>query len=141
MLSISTRASVVVEGPSDTVAVHRILDCVTIETLGMDVDAALPDIRKARALGQVVIMTDSDPSGERIRAYIHERVGGCLDARVVPENGKKRATVERASAKEIIRALRAGGAELTYHLSVLCNRTLQVDSQPQAQHQGIVDRG
>lgn len=119
MLSVSIRAAVVVEGTRDTAAVHRVVDCITIETRGMDVEGALPDIRRALKTGPVVILTDSDPSGERIRAFIHEQVPGCMDARVNSPNGKSRAAVEKATDREIVRALRASGAELTYHLPIL----------------------
>jgi ribonuclease M5 len=136
MLSVSSPAAVVVEGPSDTKAVHKAVDCITIETLGMDVEGALPDIREALARpGGVVIMTDSDKTGERIRDYIHQHVPGCLDARVRSSNGKARAAVEKASSEEIIRALRDSGAELRWALPILnanCNalpRSTTVESR------------
>ena len=124
MLPVTTPAAIVVEGPSDTKAVHSAVDCITIETLGMDIDGALPDIRAALARGEVVIMTDSDKAGERIRSYIDQRVPGCLHARVRSSNGKARAAVEKASSKEIIRALRESGVELRWELPTLsadCN--------------------
>lgn len=119
MLSYSTKAVIVVEGKNDTSAVHSFLDCTTIETRGMDIDGALPEIREATKASQVVILTDTDPSGERIREYIHSHVKGCLDARVSSPNGKKRAQVEKADSKEIFRALRAAGASIDIHLPVL----------------------
>lgn len=119
MLSYSTKAVIVVEGKNDTAAIHSFLDCTTIETRGMDIDGAIPEIREATKTAQVVILTDTDPSGERIREYIHSQVEGCLDARVSSPNGKRRAQVERADDGEIFRALRSAGAKIDIHLPVL----------------------
>lgn len=118
-ISISSPAAIVVEGPSDSEAVQRALDCDTIETLGMDVGGALPAIREALVDGVVVVLTDSDPGGERIREIIHREVPGCRDARVVPEGGRRYARVEKASDDQILDALRAAGVELRYHLPLL----------------------
>jgi ribonuclease M5 len=123
MLSYSTKAVIVVEGKNDTAAIHSFLDCTTIETRGMDIDGALPEIREAAKTAQVVVLTDTDPSGERIRAYIHAQIEGCLDARVSSPNGKRRAQVERVDSKEIFRALRESGAQIDIHLPILYGKT------------------
>lgn len=118
-IRVYSPATIVVEGRHDTEAVQRAVDCDTIETLGMDVDGALPHIREALGEGQVFLLTDSDPSGERIRAYIHQEVPGCRDARVSPTNGHRNARVENASNAQIIKALREAGVELRYRLPVI----------------------
>ncbi|MBN8550966.1 MAG: hypothetical protein J0M12_16755 [Deltaproteobacteria bacterium] len=118
-ISISTPVVLVVEGVRDSAAVHRSIECTTIETRGMDVEGALPDIRAALIEGAVVVLTDSDPAGERIRNYIHAEVPGCIDARVEPKNGRQYARVESSSDAQILAALRKAGVEVTYHLPIL----------------------
>lgn len=64
----------IVEGKMDTVAVRRALDCETIETGGF---ALRPDtLRQIQAAYEkrgIIILTDPDGAGERIRRYLTER--------------------------------------------------------------------
>ncbi len=65
---------IVVEGKMDTVAVKRALECDTIETGGFALrPQTLRQIEAAYQKRGIIILTDPDGSGERIRKYLTER--------------------------------------------------------------------
>ena len=72
---------VVVEGPSDAVAVHRAVEadvlCTGGHAFGVDVEARL---RRAHATRGLVVFTDPDPAGEQIRRRVEAMVGPCRHA-------------------------------------------------------------
>jgi len=72
---------IVVEGKHDTTAVKRAVDADTIETggsaVGKDVIARIQLAQKKRG---VIILTDPDHAGERIRSIVSGRVPGCKHA-------------------------------------------------------------
>lgn len=64
----------IVEGKMDTVAVQKALDCETIETGGFALrPETLRQIQTAYEKRGIIILTDPDGSGERIRRYLTER--------------------------------------------------------------------
>ena len=64
----------IVEGKMDTVAVQRALDCETIETGGFALrPETLRQIEAAYKKRGIIILTDPDGSGERIRKFLTER--------------------------------------------------------------------
>lgn len=72
---------IVVEGKDDTTAVKRAVDADTIETGGSAInEAVLKRIELARQRRGVIILTDPDHAGERIRKIISARVPGCKHA-------------------------------------------------------------
>lgn len=72
---------IVVEGKSDTVAVKRAAGADTIETNGSAIDEkTLVRIRHAQETRGVIVFTDPDFPGRRIRAIIEERVPGVKHA-------------------------------------------------------------
>lgn len=72
---------IVVEGKSDTIAIKRALDADTIETNGSEISKATLDrIRLAQERRGVIVFTDPDYPGERIRKIIRESIPGCKHA-------------------------------------------------------------
>ncbi|MBN2910680.1 ribonuclease M5 [Polycladomyces sp. WAk] len=99
---------IVVEGKNDTAAVRRAVSADTLETGGDAVDeTVLAAIEQAQAKRGVIIMTDPDGAGERIRRIISQRVEGCKHAFLTREEatGKDGIGVEHASPEAIRRAL------------------------------------
>jgi ribonuclease M5 len=105
---LKIREFIVVEGRDDTVAVRRAVDADTIETggsaLGEDVYAR---IELAMATRGVIILTDPDHAGERIRKLVAKRVPGCKHAFIEAELGTANGKfgVEYASPQTIRNAL------------------------------------
>ncbi|CAM3672735.1 ribonuclease M5 [Marinicrinis lubricantis] len=99
---------IVVEGKDDTVAVKRAVNADTIETGGSAIDEhVLHTIRLAQERRGVIIFTDPDHPGERIRSIISEHVPGCKHAflNVQEAKAKGKVGVEHASPEAIRRAL------------------------------------
>ncbi|WP_409296404.1 ribonuclease M5 [Peribacillus sp. SCS-26] len=102
---------IVVEGKDDTVAVKRAVEADTIETNGSAVDESVIErIRLARSTRGVIIFTDPDFPGEKIRHTITEQVPGCKHAflekaEARPRNGRG-IGVEHASPEAIRAALK-----------------------------------
>ncbi|WP_026693230.1 ribonuclease M5 [Peribacillus kribbensis] len=109
---------IVVEGKDDTVAVKRAVNADTIETNGSAVDqSVIEQVRLAQQTRGVIIFTDPDFPGEKIRNTIAESVPGCKHAFVTkdearPKNGRG-IGVEHASPDSIRKALSEA------HLTVL----------------------
>lgn len=99
---------IVVEGKEDTAAVQRAVAADTIETGG---SAIGEDVLKRIVLAQqrrgVIILTDPDHPGERIRRIVAEHVPGCKHAFIPVAQAKRRGEVgvEHASAETIRKAL------------------------------------
>ncbi|SFG19409.1 ribonuclease M5 [Planifilum fulgidum] len=99
---------IVVEGKKDTAAVQRAVAADTLETGGSAVGSDLISaIRRARDKRGVIILTDPDGPGERIRRIISEQVSGCKHAFIPREEatGRDGVGVEHASPEAIRRAL------------------------------------
>ena len=72
---------IVVEGKCDTVAINRALDADTIETNGSAVNRpTLEAIKHAQETRGVIVFTDPDVPGERIRKIVNQHVPGCKHA-------------------------------------------------------------
>ncbi|GAE36557.1 ribonuclease M5 [Halalkalibacter akibai] len=72
---------IVVEGKDDTVAVKRAVDADTIETNGSAVsESTLRKIELAEERRGVIVFTDPDYPGERIRKIVSGRVPTCKHA-------------------------------------------------------------
>lgn len=64
----------VVEGKMDTVAIHKALEADTIETGGFNLAPhTLRQIQAAYEKRGIIILTDPDGAGERIRRFLTER--------------------------------------------------------------------
>ncbi|MNO20635.1 Ribonuclease M5 [compost metagenome] len=72
---------IVVEGRDDTVAIKRAVEADTIETGGSAInEMTLRKIALAQERRGVIIFTDPDHAGERIRKIVAQRVPGCKHA-------------------------------------------------------------
>ncbi|KPL58084.1 ribonuclease M5 [Rossellomorea vietnamensis] len=102
---------IVVEGKDDTVAIQRAVNADTIETNGSAVSpATLEKIKHAQEKRGVIIFTDPDYPGERIRKIVSEAVPGCKHAFVhkkdaLPKSGRG-IGVEHASPDVIRESLK-----------------------------------
>lgn len=111
------REVIVVEGKSDTAAVRRAVEADTIETGGSAINEAVyRKIELARERRGVIILTDPDYPGERLRRLIGARIPGCKQAFLTREEALSRnggdLGIENASPEAIRRAL--AGAKTDY---------------------------
>lgn len=112
---------IVVEGKDDTTAIKRAVDADTIETNGSAVDdAVIERIRLAQETRGVIIFTDPDYPGERIRKIISEKVPGCKHAFLPKEEAlakrNKGVGIEHASNESIRRALQTVKQEMAEYI-------------------------
>ncbi|MCZ8517537.1 ribonuclease M5 [Paenibacillus filicis] len=99
---------IVVEGKDDTVAIKRAVEAETIETGGSAINKdIIKRIRLAQQRRGVIVFTDPDHAGERIRKIIASQVPGCKHAFLSQEEASSKGDigVENASAEAIRRAL------------------------------------
>lgn len=102
---------IVVEGKDDTTAIQRAVDADTIETNGSALNEdTINRIRRAQQTRGVIVFTDPDYPGQKIRQTIAEHVPNCKHAFIPKENALhkrgKGVGVEHASVEEIRKALR-----------------------------------
>lgn len=102
---------IVVEGKDDTRAVQRALDADTIETNGSAISKeTLEKIRLAHEKRGVIVLTDPDFPGEKIRKTITEHVPDCkhafIDKKDARPSNKRGIGVEHASPEAIRMALK-----------------------------------
>ena len=101
---------IVVEGKDDTTAIKRATGADTIETNGSAIsDEVLRRIAHAQKKRGVIVFTDPDYPGRRIRAIIEERIPGVkhaflAKAKTIAKNGKSLG-IEHANDEDIREAL------------------------------------
>ncbi|MDO4669974.1 MAG: ribonuclease M5 [Aerococcus sp.] len=103
---------IVVEGRDDTRRLEEIYDVLTIETRGSAIDeTTLNEIARAQDEFGVIVFTDPDVSGNKIRQIIQSEVPGVkhafLEREEAKPNHKGSLGVEHASDEAIKRALGA----------------------------------
>lgn len=101
---------IVVEGRDDTVKVHLAVDADTIETNGSAINqTTLNQIQHAQTKRGVIVFTDPDYPGQRIRNIINEHVPGCKHAFLTRADARaknnKGIGIEHASIESIQQAL------------------------------------
>lgn len=99
---------IVVEGKDDVAAVKRAVKAELLITGGFSLPAAtLRQIRKAQQLCGVIVFTDPDTVGERIRKRVNKAVPGCKNAFLPREDALKNGDVgiENATPEAILVAL------------------------------------
>jgi ribonuclease M5 len=110
------REVIVVEGWRDKQAVDRAVLADVVVTGGAAVSSSLLSfLQRAQQERGIILLTDPDPMGERIRHRIASRVPGCKHAFLAPEeatNGLE-IGVEYAAPEAIARALAAVRTEGT----------------------------
>lgn len=102
------REVIVVEGKSDTAAIRRAVEADTIETNGSAIgEQVLKRIELAHQRRGIIVLTDPDHAGERIRKIVAARVPGCKHAFISLEEAQygDDIGVENAPPEAIRRAL------------------------------------
>jgi len=102
---------IVVEGKDDTTAIKRAVEADTIETNGSAVNSeTIEKVKLAQQTRGVIIFTDPDFPGEKIRKIITEKVPGCKHAFLEKEKAiaknNKGLGVEHATPEVIREALK-----------------------------------
>lgn len=103
---------IVVEGKDDTAKIKQTLDADTIETNGSAINHKIMEqIAHAKEKRGVIIFTDPDYPGQRIRQIIDQNIPGCKHAFLSKQQaiakGKKGIGIEHASPEAIKEALEA----------------------------------
>ncbi|MPQ42209.1 ribonuclease M5 [Clostridium tarantellae] len=99
---------IVVEGRDDITAVKRAVDAEIIAVGGFGINQKVIErIKEAQKRKGVIVLTDPDFAGEKIRNIISKRVKGIKHAYIAREEGTKDGDigVENAEPDAIIRAL------------------------------------
>ncbi|MBO1264980.1 ribonuclease M5 [Proteiniclasticum sp. SCR006] len=99
---------IVVEGKDDISAVKKAVDAEVLAVHGYGINEdSMNKIREAAKRTGVIILTDPDHAGERIRRMIAKRVPDAKHAYIMRDEGTKNGNVgvENADAAAIIRAL------------------------------------
>jgi ribonuclease M5 len=99
---------IVVEGKDDTTAIKRAVEAETIETGGSAINKEIIGrIKLAQQRRGVIVFTDPDHAGERIRKIITAQVPGCKHAFLTREEAMSKGDigVENASVATIRKAL------------------------------------
>lgn len=99
---------IIVEGRDDTAAIGKAVDAVTIETHGFGMpDHIWPIIDKAYAEKGIIVFTDPDYAGEKIRRKIMEKYPACKQAFLPKGKALKKGNigVENAKPEDIMEAL------------------------------------
>ncbi|WP_042147534.1 ribonuclease M5 [Paucisalibacillus sp. EB02] len=104
---------IVVEGKDDTTKIKLAVDADTIETNGSAINQkTLQQIKHAKEKRGVIIFTDPDYPGERIRQIIDQAVPGCKHAFLTRDKARakhpnnKSLGIEHASVEAIQQALK-----------------------------------
>jgi len=107
-VNILIREVIVVEGRDDITAVKQAVDAEVIAVGGFGINARVIErIKEAQKRKGVIVLTDPDFAGEKIRSIISKRVKGIKHAYIAQEDGIKGDDigVENASPEVIIEAL------------------------------------
>ena len=99
---------IVVEGRDDTAAINRAVDAITIETHGFGMPEYIwPAIEKAYKSQGIIIFTDPDYAGEKIRKKVLERFPEAKQAFLPKGKALKKGNigVENAKPEDIVEAL------------------------------------
>lgn len=106
---------IVVEGRDDITAVKKAVDAEVIAVGGFGINGTVINrIKEAQRRKGVIVLTDPDFAGEKIRNIIAKRVAGIKHAYIAKEEGLKDGDigVENACPEAIIRALEGAKATL-----------------------------
>ena len=122
-LIMKIKEVIVVEGRDDTAAVKRAIQADTIETNGSAIDyEIIEQIRHAAEKRGVIVLTDPDYPGEKIRSIIEKNIPGVKHA-FIPQNQardkrKRKIGVEHATPEVIREAI------LHAHADTFCESPL-----------------
>ena len=99
---------IVVEGSHDKAHLKQFFDCETIVTGGLGIDEkVIAAIREAQKRSGVIVFTDPDEPGRKIRERIAAEVPGCRHAYVMKKDARttRKVGVEHASYEALKEAL------------------------------------
>lgn len=105
---------IVVEGRSDVSAVKRAVEAEVIATSGFGIaEETLELIKQASKSKGIIILTDPDYAGKKIRQIISREIENCKHAFIPRDKATKNGNigVENASSEQIIKALKNARAE------------------------------
>ncbi|MDF2699657.1 MAG: Ribonuclease [Haloplasmataceae bacterium] len=111
MIKLIIKEIVVVEGKEDTRRLKEVFKNInTIETRGSAIDKRTIElIKEAQKERGVIIFTDPDYQGQRIRSIINQHVNGCKNAYIDKAKAicvkKKKVGVEHCTNQDIIESL------------------------------------
>jgi len=109
------REVIVVEGKNDIIAVKRAVDAEVIAVGGFGINEKFIElIKQAQKRSGVIVFTDPDFAGEKIRSIISKRVQGIKHAYIIRKDAFKKGNigVENASKEVIIQALEKAKATI-----------------------------
>lgn len=113
--NIMIKEVIVVEGRDDVVAVKKAVEAEVIAVGGFGINYRVIDtIREAQKRQGVIVLTDPDFAGGKIREIITKRVTGVKHAYISKEEASKNGDigVENASPEAILRALEKAHYEI-----------------------------
>lgn len=117
---------IVLEGRHDTAAIRRAMNADTIETGGSALDKeTVEQIRRVHATRGVIVFTDPDYPGQRLRQIIQDAIPDCKHAFISinqARSGKGKVGVEHAHPQDLVRAIKQAKA------SVITDRKLKGDT-------------
>ena len=102
------KETIVVEGRDDTSAIKRAVDAETIETHGLGITKeTIERIKLAADRRRIIVFTDPDYPGEKIRNIVSKEVKGCKHAFLPKDKAFKDGDIgiENAKSLDIIEAL------------------------------------
>lgn len=106
---LEIKETIVCEGKNDVQAIKQGVEANFIITSGFGISKdILKQIQKAQDTTGVIVLTDPDFMGERIREILNKKVPGIKNAFISRSEGRDRGDigVENASPESIIRALK-----------------------------------
>lgn len=125
------REIIVVEGRDDTTKICQAVDADTIETNGSAINKqTLEQIKHAKEKRGIIIFTDPDYPGERIRHIIDQAIPGCKHAFLTKEKARSKHSrnkslgIEHASISDIQEALTGVYELMPYSESAISRQDL-----------------
>lgn len=121
------KETIVVEGKNDAAAVRRAVEADIITTSGFGINKTILErIRTAQEKHGVIVLTDPDFMGEKIRKIISDRVKGVKHAFIPREEAQAEGDigVENASPESIKKALSMAKCELEEVQTTFTNQDL-----------------
>ncbi len=105
---VRVKETIVVEGKDDEAAVKKALNCEIIITRGFGLNESIfKRIEHAAKTTGIIVFTDPDFAGERIRERISKRIPNCKHAFLSREDAEYKGNIgiENASPESIIEAI------------------------------------
>ena len=106
---IKISETIVVEGKNDVQAIKQCVEANFVITSGFGInEGIIKQIKKAQETTGVIVLTDPDFMGDRIRDIINKKVPGIKNAYISRSEGRNKNDigVENASPASILRALK-----------------------------------